>query len=181
MWKGRISIMDVRALGVGIGVVVGLILAIVIFKFANKDGKIKTEYDERQEKIRGKAYKLAFWTLGVLLMAVTYISMIMPFEVPTYILTFGSFVIAGSVLAIYCIVNGAYWGLNNNKLRYIVVFAVTGIINIALAVAAFVNQTIVVDGEIQPIALNLMCGIMLVVVGIAIALDNRRNKIESEE
>ena len=38
--------MDYRSLGLVMGIVVGLIICVVLFKFFNKDNKIKTKYDE---------------------------------------------------------------------------------------------------------------------------------------
>ena len=55
--------MNARSAGLAIGLFVGLIICVVIFKYWNKDGKIKTQYDEMQELVRGRAYKYAFWTL----------------------------------------------------------------------------------------------------------------------
>ena len=55
--------MNGKGAGFVIGLIVGIILVMVLIKMANKDRRIKTEYDERQEKIRGKAYKYAFYTM----------------------------------------------------------------------------------------------------------------------
>ena len=40
------------AMGVVFGIMVGLVICVGLFKFANKDNKIKSQYDERQEKYR---------------------------------------------------------------------------------------------------------------------------------
>ena len=52
--------MNGKGAGFAVGITVGVILVMVLLKMSNTDKKIKTEYDERQERIRGKAYKYAF-------------------------------------------------------------------------------------------------------------------------
>ena len=54
--------MNAQGFGFIVGLIVGLILVVILFKYANTDKKVKTEYDERQEKVRGKAYMYAFYT-----------------------------------------------------------------------------------------------------------------------
>jgi uncharacterized membrane-anchored protein YhcB (DUF1043 family) len=46
-----------RSFGMVLGIVVGLILCILIFKYVNTNHKVKTEYDERQQVIREKDIK----------------------------------------------------------------------------------------------------------------------------
>ena len=52
-----------RSSGLVFGLIIGLAIAAILIKAANKDGKFKTKYDERQEAVRGKAYKYSFYTL----------------------------------------------------------------------------------------------------------------------
>nr|MCR4806342.1 hypothetical protein [Lachnospiraceae bacterium] len=55
--------MNGRGWGFVAGLMVGLVLVVIFYKIANTDKKIKTEYDERQQRIRGKAYKYGFYTM----------------------------------------------------------------------------------------------------------------------
>ena len=172
---------EFRTIGFVIGLLVGLILVTVIFKYANKDKKCKTEYDERQLLIRGKAYKIAFWVLSVCMCVCVVVDMLFPHMVPLFAAAFGSFMISGSVLAVYCIAQGAYWGLNNNRMRYIIIFVAAGLINMAACVCAIIRGQMIVDGELQLPLINLMTGVMLLVVGIAIAVDYVRNSEKGED
>ena len=54
-----------KAVGLSLGIIVGLIICIFVFKFANKDKKILTKYDERQQVARGKAYMYGFWAMMI--------------------------------------------------------------------------------------------------------------------
>ena len=54
-----------KSAGVAVGIVFGLILAIALIMISNKNRKIKTEYDERQLRVRGDAYRYAFYTVVI--------------------------------------------------------------------------------------------------------------------
>ena len=43
------------SIGLAVGIIVGLIICVLLAKFGNKDGAVKSKYDERQEAVRGKA------------------------------------------------------------------------------------------------------------------------------
>ena len=49
--------------GFAVGILVAIIICVVLFKLLNTDKKIKTQYDERQQEIRGRAYKYSFYTV----------------------------------------------------------------------------------------------------------------------
>ncbi len=56
--------MNYRSIGLATGVIVGLVLCGILFRYWNTDGRMRTKYDEMQEKARGKAYMYSFWTLA---------------------------------------------------------------------------------------------------------------------
>ena len=47
--------------------IIGLIIAVVVVKVCNTNGKFKTNYDERQQIMIGKSYKCAMITAWILL------------------------------------------------------------------------------------------------------------------
>ena len=56
--------MDLKSVGIAVGLFAGIVISIVIIRMINKDGKFKTKYDEMQKIARGKAYKYAFlWNM----------------------------------------------------------------------------------------------------------------------
>lgn len=170
--------MSEKNIGVIVGIFVGLFLVAVIYKIANKNGKIKTEYDERQEVIRGVGYKYAFWAYTAIMGILVVGDMLFQIDLPIYIIAFASLLIAGLVLSLYCIAKDAYWGMNNNKKRYITVFIIAGVINFASAIVAIINNEMIIDGVIQTPAINLLCGIMLAVIGVAIAVADIKDEKE---
>ena len=88
-----------KSAGVAVGLVIGLIIAVIILKAANTNRKAKTEYDERQKEIRGRAYMYAFYTVIVLecvMMLIDIGGISFPFE--NYLLHFASIMIGCIVL-----------------------------------------------------------------------------------
>ena len=58
--------MNIFALsGVAVGMMVGVIIIVALFKFANTNRAVKTEYDERQLVLRYKGYRVGFYTMLV--------------------------------------------------------------------------------------------------------------------
>ena len=51
--------------GLAVGILIGLIIAILLVRMANTNKKYKTEYDERQLRVRGDAYRYAFYTIVI--------------------------------------------------------------------------------------------------------------------
>ncbi len=160
--------MNYKGIGFVLGVIVGLILVVILFKYANTDKKIMTEYDERQEKVRGKGYMYAFYT-ALIVQAIMVIASVCQIEIPVeeYILHFAGILFGCMTLDIYCTWNNVYWGLNNNHRRYGLVFAIAIIINI-LAIAGPVMSGMLFEenGKIGLPALNIMVIFMMTVYGI---------------
>lgn len=160
---------------VGIMVTVVLVAVVVAFisKVGNKDGKMRTEYDERQKFIIGQGYKIAFWTLAGLLVLLQILGELSDnigktniIAVNGEVLTSADIIISIMVFCVHNIWNGAYWGLNNNRKRYTVIIAVIGVINLIIGAVAIIrdNMKVVVDGTLTGVFVNLLCGILMIVV-----------------
>ena len=50
-----------KATGLAFGIAVGLLICVILFRYMNRDKKLRTKYDERQEAVRGKGYTFGFW------------------------------------------------------------------------------------------------------------------------
>ena len=55
-----------RSAALAVGVVVGLVIALILLRYMNRDHKVKAEYDEMQKIIRNKGYMLAFYAVMIL-------------------------------------------------------------------------------------------------------------------
>ena len=183
--------MDYKAgfiFGIIITIVIIAALCVFIFKVSNTDGKRKTEYDERQKLIIGEGYKIAFWTLAGLLVLVQIIETIivnigggLKFSASFGIIAFAMIIISIMVFCVYCIFNGAYWGLNNNKKRYIIIIGVIGVLNLLLAFVSIIRGEMIVDGVISGSFVNLLCAILMAVVIGAVGIKELKDKRENSE
>lgn len=178
--------MNAQGFGFIVGIIVGIILVVILFKYANTNNKIKTEYDERQEKVRGKGYMYAFYT-ALIVQAIMVLASICKIEIPVedYILHFAGILFGCLTLGIYCTWNNVYWGLNNDHRRYGLVFAIAIIINIIAIVGPAISGMLFEEnGKIGLPALNIMVIFMLSVYGIVYlvrkAIDAKKDTEEED-
>ena len=163
---GKVMI-EGRSLGFIFGIVLGVILVIVIFKLANTNKKVVTEYDERQKAIRGRAYMYAFYTTLIVQVVMMWLAM-SGIEIPVvpYIREFISVFAGLLVLCCYCIWKDVYWGLNNNRIRYIFVFGLFTVFNIFYLVWLVRDGYLMEDGKIGLPMLNIMVLFMMLVLAV---------------
>ena len=155
-----------KSAGITIGILIGLILAVALILIANNNRKFKTEYDERQLRVRGDAYRYAFYSViicEVILLILAIGEFTLP--IPEYVLHFAGILIGCLVLSGYCIWKDAYWGLNNNRKRYGIILVVAGLLNALPLYMALSTGS----GSDFPYV-NLLTCIMLLVVGIELLL-----------
>ncbi len=157
-----------RILGMASGIFVGIILCVVLFRYANKDKKIKTSYDERQEAIRNVAFKYAFYTVmayEMILMASGVAGL--SFPSPVYIVNFLGIILGCTVLGVYCIWKDVFWGLNNNRERYFVVYAAVIALNLLpLIIAGFSGGMILNNAQLVNIMVIIMMAVLLITMVI---------------
>ncbi len=165
-----------KASGITAGIIVGLIICIFLFKYMNRDKKIMTKYDERQEMARGKAYKYGFWasmiaTAFVMVFDVAGITLATSFTKYFFILFVGIV-----VQVTYSIWNDAYYGINTNKKRLIVICIVAGIINLLSVVANIMGGQFIVDGIISDAGANALCCILMLYAGILLIIKDMKDR-----
>ena len=98
-------------------VMVGLVIAVIVIKVCNTNGKFKTDYDERQKVMIGKSYKYAMitaWALMALYMVIDMGGNKLPMENSLVIFTI--IVVSVMVHTSYAVWKDAYFGINNNKI-----------------------------------------------------------------
>lgn len=164
------------------GFVVGLLLvAVVMFIFnrkAHTDGARKPKFDERQELIRGRGYKYAFFTLLVYLVA--YGAIGYAWFAPLA----GAFlgvVIGVAVYAGYTIWHDAYFALNEKRRMYILLDALIFVINAAAGVSNVLQGRVVENGVVTGGgSINLMCAGLFLVVLAALLVKEIASRREEE-
>lgn len=167
--------------GIAAGLIVGIILIVVLLKTTKTDGKIKCEYDERQEAMRGRGFKYAFFTLmlcnmlyGLLLIGFGKL----PIDAGTFMIL--AALIGIAVYATYGIWNDCYFSLNENRSKVMFVFAVIGMCNLLLGVMNLLNGKGIENGVLNYRCINLFCGLLFVEIFIAMLM-RRFKKEEIEE
>jgi hypothetical protein len=167
-----------KSAGLAVGIAVGLIVAVALILIANNNRKFKSQYDERQLKVRGDAYRYGFYTVLVweaILFVLSYGEFTYP--VPEHVLHFAGIILGILVLSGYSIWKDAYWGLNNNRRRYGVILVAAGLLNALPLIGALRG------GDVSYV--NLMVCVMLLVVGVELlvkhVLDKRRESAEDGE
>lgn len=133
-------------LGIIAGVLVGLLVAAVILKVTKKNGRIKSEYDERQELIRGKGIAWGFLTLvicNILYAGTAELKLELPVvpSVAVVIMIFAS----AAVMVVYFIWHDVYFGLNS-----------------------VANGRAVKDGQLTLDSINLFCVGLFAIVFLAL-------------
>ena len=176
--------MNATSVGFATGLMIAAVLLVFIFKFANKDGKVRTEYDERQKIERGKGYTIAFYTLAVYegLMSLLAIG---GYKLPLheFAIHFTGIVIALTIHCVYCIWKEVYWGLNNDRKRYAMVFAICIVLNAIPIIGGMAAGNLLEDGKIGLPMLNIMVLIMMAVITVTMIIKSvvDKNKETDEE
>ncbi len=164
---------------IALGMLVGGALAILTVVVIKKGDGVKSEYDERQELIRGRGFKYGFFTILIANYIYYMFWMVesMTFLGPDIALVVTS-LLGVCVSACYCIWNDGYFALNEKKECFIVIAIVGGIINMVLGIWAFVSGTAIYNGKLTFSSLNLFCGIMILIVGGVMLLKKIRKEDE---
>ncbi len=168
-----------KLIGVIIGFAIGLAIVVVIALICNKNRKMKTEYDERQLILRGRGFKMGFYAM-VIWAAFNIALAVTGFEIPMEpeILAFSYIVVGVLTDVLFCIFHDAYWGMNNNKARYLILFALIGGLNLAVAIRAHLHGELVKDGRLGSLGINLFVAFLFVLIGCAVLIQMIREKSE---
>lgn len=160
------------ALGVLVGVLVGLLM-----KAINRDGKIKTEYDERQKEARGKGYMYGFWAIIIANALLFTFSNSFDMTVLGSTVYFMPILVGMIVQVTYCIFKDAYIGLNNNMTRFVIIMSIVTVFNLFVGVKAYLDGELIKQGTVSSAFVNVLCGgiflILTIELGIKKILDSR--------
>ena len=168
-----------------IGVIAGIITVAIVFKIAYKlTGKSyfnSENYDERQELVRGKAYRYAFFTglfLDLVWMLTTELTSALP--VTDSLALFIIMMISIDVYAIYSVVNDAYFGVGTNSKRYTWFLLVVVAINLTGGITTIVNHGIALPLGLTGSA-NLVVAIAFLPIFAAMGLKAMKTGEEESE
>ena len=171
-----------KLVGALVGFVVGIVLVAIFSKFANKNRKLKTEYDERQKVLRGEGYKYGFYAMAIYAVLNTILGIAdysLPVEPAVYNF---SYIFIGAVVDIgYCVFHDCYWGLNNNKSKWCIVMGFAGLINAVAVVIACTEGAFIYNNMISTPGINLLCAILCLFLAISVFVKSLMDKKEAAE
>lgn len=162
----------------GVTIVTAIILIPMLIALT-KDGKIKRKYDERQEAIRGRGFKVAFYTIIVMNMIYGCLEVVcnnIPIE-PGAVMFIIAIMGAG-VYAWYCILNDGYFALNERIPQTLVAITIIGLVNLLIGLANIMDGTIMNEGVIRFESINIVCGIFMLITVFVILIKQHRDKRE---
>lgn len=163
--------MSATGLGVVTGLIIGIVVAIIVVKACNKNGRFKTDYDERQEAIRGRGFKYAAFTTWIMMcicgvLEICEIDIHMDNSIKFFTIIFIGILVSVS----HSIWKDAYFGGNNSIRKYALAFTIITLINVLVAVMMIVKKEMVVDGVLTEKAVNLECALMFVAIAVQYAI-----------
>ena len=165
-------------LGEAVGVLFGLALVFVLVKFMHKDLGMKAKYDERQNAIRGIAYKYSFFTVMIgnavyMIFAELINRFFKPEAFVSVIVALGILVYAG-----YSIFHEAYLGLNETPGRVIISFIIIALINLAGGITQYAKGNVLGDEKVGIMSVNLTCGVLMLLIVFMILIKKCMDKRE---
>ena len=168
-------------LGFVCGIAAVAIIAFVIGFVMKKKGKKECRYDERQEAIQGRAYKAAFATLAVYVLACGF------FDLCTGIVwcdrIVGAFIGVAAALAVFGvsgILSDAYFRNGEKQGLFAALFALVSLVNIGFGVWKLIDGEFVVDGMLTYHSINMVVGLMFLPMLIAMLVKRVRDRREME-
>ncbi len=158
------------------GISVGLIIALAIIKAFNKDGKVKTKYDERQQRARGDAYRFGFYAMLIANAIFMLLDIVSLTKIFGYTSFFTSIIIGVVAQFSYAIFHDAYIGLNTNLKKYLIFMSVVAVINLAAGLLPLIEGDFLEDGHFGTSFVNLLCGGMFIILAGELAIKAHLDK-----
>ena len=157
---------------------ISLIAIVVIVFITTKLRKNQTpKYDERQEIVRGKAYKYAFFTMLIFGALYMYCSLFIESELLLASVALMIDMFIGLVVyAVYSIWNDAFATLNGISKSYIIFLACTVVLNLGNAIGTIKDGSIIANGTLTLDSISLVCAISLTIVLVTMLVKKLMNR-----
>lgn len=168
--------------GVIFGVLIGVGLIVLLLKASKEDRSIRCRYDERQELVRGKGFKLGFFFLVIYNFLYMLFGDIAETAASRPIILATGMFFAIIVYVSYAIWHDGYVALNENPGRVVAVLASVSVLNFAVGVRNVLHYDLSQE-ELMDGKLNLLCGGMALAVLILLLAKRwiKKDKGQEEE
>ena len=163
-----------------LGMAFGILIAVGIFvviALANKKRGVEKKYDERQEFVRGKAYKLGFITLLIYCVAAGMIDLYLGVGwCDVYTAMMLGFYGSVTVFVVKCILTDAYFAVGQRPAGWLVLTGIIAAINLAIFAADLNDgKRIVENGALTHNTINLVCGAAFLIIFAAMLVKTLRD------
>ena len=130
----------------------------------------KCNFDERQELVRGKAFKYGFFTMMACNIILGFGPDILEVELPmaNSVAMFLSLAIGLVVFASYAIWNEGYFSLNERPKSMMILFGFIAVVNTISAIMNYHQGKMFADGKLTFFAMNAVCAGMFVLIFIVL-------------
>lgn len=170
-----------KAYGLILGLIAGVMITLALLKYINKNRGLRTEYDEMQKIARGEAYMYGFFALIAAEAIFGIAKCFGPLPLEPVAEHFLVILIGVTVQAGYSILHDAYIGLNTQTTRFTVSMIVIGLFNLAVAVLAWAEGRMIVDGILQAPFTNFMVFVMFMILAVISLVKKSRDEREDAE
>ncbi|MEG0250537.1 MAG: DUF6442 family protein [Peptostreptococcus sp.] len=163
-----------------VGMFLGIFIVVVfglLFRKKFSRGEVK-KYDERQELIRGRAYKHGFKSMLITIILLLFAEFLFgrPF-LDKWMYSLIIIIVGSSVFVVYTIVFDAYFYISMDRKKYITILMIAAVINLVCAVLMIISGGVITNGILTVKSINIFVTLMLLVV---IAAINFRAKIDAQ-
>lgn len=163
-------------MGLFLGVLIVIVAGLIYRKKFSK-GEVK-KYDERQELMRGRAYKHGFKSMIITILLLLFAEFLLGRVFLDKIMYSLIIIIVGScVFVVYTVVFDAYFYISMDRKKYMLILIIATVINLICAGLMMASGGVIVDGVLTIKSINIFVSLMLLVVIVAI---NFRSKIDDQ-
>lgn len=162
--------------GIYIAIIVVIIVSFIAWKKVKKGKPVY--YDERQEKIRGHAFRYGFYAMVIWIVLSMFLEFLFEktlFDRATFAMM--TILIGCGVNVVYSILNGSYFYVNMNRKGYIAMLIVFAGINLFVSVMMFISGGVIVNGILTYKSINLLVTILLIAVLLSIYIRDKAEKM----
>ncbi len=170
-------------IGLIVGILLGACLLVILIAIITKGSRMQSpKYDERQELEQGRGYRIAFYTLLACIGLVFCFQMMemIPAGIAMFLYGGGVF-LSAAVYCVYCIWHDCYFALNQKTSAVLIVFGLIAVFNLVLGIWSIIDGSLIENGQLNFHVLNLLCGALFLVVGLALLVKKLCSKKETEE
>lgn len=160
-----------------------MIVAVAVLLMRLVKRQRNSEYDERQEAVRGRGFKLAYFTAIIALVLGGCVELLLDVAwCGLFSFAMLALWLSICVFTTYCVVKDAYFTLRSKRKALIFIFFAAGAINLVIGVRSIVAGELLVGGVLSLHSVNLLTGACCLYLGAMMIVRSlwERNRGDAE-